>query len=290
MSDASKRKEKRKWAIEKPTLDNARKLHSIYFIDPADEEFKFFFLRKRAEKVGCSGERRRAVCQPNLQVQRISGQFFRQPQFCSRNVTKLAAIATRSIAVQTEDPACGGLTLRDWLTLTPVTSAATQTTDAAADDRDTNGAQSKGQCWLELQKVQHNIRSHFWLKPFLVQACIWFSYVTSFSGFVWFCLVLVSTTQFCCFPPAFMACVHDGSNVPVSPIPTTSSIFGSPHGSTPDFEGTGIRPSTMEEKINEMFMQLAQLPLLLQSVSRFENCVQTLSQTVATCSAKKYKC
>ena len=38
MSEASKRKEKQKWAIEKPKLDNARKLR-IYFIDPADEEF-----------------------------------------------------------------------------------------------------------------------------------------------------------------------------------------------------------------------------------------------------------
>ena len=36
----------------------------------------------------------------------------------------------------------------------------------------------------------------------------------------------------------------------------------------------------MEEQINEMFIQIAKLPLLMQSVSRFENCVQTLSQTV----------
>ena len=40
MSEASKRKEKQKWAIEKPKLNNARKLRGIYFIDPADEEFK----------------------------------------------------------------------------------------------------------------------------------------------------------------------------------------------------------------------------------------------------------
>ena len=40
MSDASKRKEKRKWAVEKSKLDNARKLRGIYFIDPEDEEFK----------------------------------------------------------------------------------------------------------------------------------------------------------------------------------------------------------------------------------------------------------
>ena len=40
MSEASKRKEKQKWAIEKPKFDNARRLRGIYFIDPADEEFK----------------------------------------------------------------------------------------------------------------------------------------------------------------------------------------------------------------------------------------------------------
>ena len=35
-----KLKEKHKWAIEKPKLDNARKLRGIYFIDPEDKEFK----------------------------------------------------------------------------------------------------------------------------------------------------------------------------------------------------------------------------------------------------------
>ena len=32
--------EKHKWAIEKPKLDNARKLRGIYFNDPEDKEFK----------------------------------------------------------------------------------------------------------------------------------------------------------------------------------------------------------------------------------------------------------
>ena len=40
MSEASERKEKQKWAIEKPKLDNTRKLLGIYFIDPDDEELK----------------------------------------------------------------------------------------------------------------------------------------------------------------------------------------------------------------------------------------------------------
>ena len=40
MSEALKRREKQKWAFEKPKLDNARKSRGIYIIDPADEEIK----------------------------------------------------------------------------------------------------------------------------------------------------------------------------------------------------------------------------------------------------------
>ena len=40
MSEAAQRKEKPNWAIEKPKFDNARGLRGIYFIDPADAEFK----------------------------------------------------------------------------------------------------------------------------------------------------------------------------------------------------------------------------------------------------------
>ena len=40
VSDASKRKEKQKWAFDKPKLDNARRLRGFYFIDLEDEEFK----------------------------------------------------------------------------------------------------------------------------------------------------------------------------------------------------------------------------------------------------------
>ena len=38
MSDAAKRKEKQKCAIEKPKLDIVRRLRGIYFIHPEDEE------------------------------------------------------------------------------------------------------------------------------------------------------------------------------------------------------------------------------------------------------------
>ena len=40
VSEAAQRKEKQKWATEKPKLDNARRLRGISFIDPADAEFK----------------------------------------------------------------------------------------------------------------------------------------------------------------------------------------------------------------------------------------------------------
>ena len=42
--------EKQKWAIEKPNLDNARRLRGIYFIDPEDMEFKEII--KNARKNG----------------------------------------------------------------------------------------------------------------------------------------------------------------------------------------------------------------------------------------------
>ena len=40
MSKNAKLREKHKWAIEKPKLDNARRLRGIYFINPEDKEFR----------------------------------------------------------------------------------------------------------------------------------------------------------------------------------------------------------------------------------------------------------
>ena len=40
MSKNAKLGEKHKWAIEKPKLDNVRRLRGIYFIDFEDKEFK----------------------------------------------------------------------------------------------------------------------------------------------------------------------------------------------------------------------------------------------------------
>ena len=59
--------------------------------------------------------------------------------------------------------------------------------------------------------------------------------------------------------------------------------MGSPNGSLPDLEGTGFRACTMEEKINEIYLQL---PLFILNAARIENCVQTLAQTVAVQSTK----
>ena len=47
-------------------------------------------------------------------------------------------------------------------------------------------------------------------------------------------------------------------------------------------KGTRYRANTMHQKINEMFVQVSRLQLLILSVSRFEDFVQTLSQRVAS--------
>ena len=50
MSEASKRIEKQKWAIEKRKLDNGGQSHDIDFIDPDDEEFNEIFKKKTRRK------------------------------------------------------------------------------------------------------------------------------------------------------------------------------------------------------------------------------------------------
>ena len=47
MSDASKRKAKQKWIIEKPKLDSARRLRGIFFIETDDEDIKHA-MKKRS--------------------------------------------------------------------------------------------------------------------------------------------------------------------------------------------------------------------------------------------------
>ena len=58
-----------------------------------------------------------------------------------------------------------------------------------------------------------------------------------------------SSQERCGFQSFLMARASDGTDVlPVSPVPASSSNVGSPNGARPDFEGTGYRASTMEEK------------------------------------------
>ena len=68
VSDASKRKAKRKRAIEKPKLDNAKRLRGFYFIDPDDEEFQGYH-EKCAYKVGNSDASSNASQTSTWQVQ-----------------------------------------------------------------------------------------------------------------------------------------------------------------------------------------------------------------------------
>ena len=73
-------------------------------------------------------------------------------------------------------------------------------------------------------------------EPFLVRTCaVFFLRHERF----WFGLVQVSTTQFCSFSPVLMASVDDASDVPISPMPGTSSNYGSPNGSGLDLNGIG---------------------------------------------------
>ena len=90
----------------------------------------------------------------------------------------------------------------------------------------------------------------------------------------WFCLVQVSATQFCWFPTVLMARVVDGSNVPISPLPATSSNFGSPDGSGPDLDGVGHR------SYDAQFKELRDLLPLVRGFADFDNHVKTISDAV----------
>ena len=91
----------------------------------------------------------------------------------------------------------------------------------------------------------------------------------------WFGLVQVSTTQFCSSPLVFMASVNDGSDVPISPMPGTSSNYGSPSGSGPDLDGMGHR------SIDAQFKELRDILLpLARGFADFDNHVETLGEAV----------
>ena len=71
-----------------------------------------------------------------------------------------------------------------------------------------------------------------------------------------------------------MACVDDGSNVPVSLLPTTSSNVGSPDGSGPDVDGMGHRACDAQ------FKELRDM--LLPLVRRFADFDKTTSRPSVT--------
>ena len=75
MSEASKRKEKQNWAIEKPKLDNARRLRGIYFIDPASAEFKETLQ---------NAQRKLEVPMPAAMPCKTRGKEYRETRVCAR--------------------------------------------------------------------------------------------------------------------------------------------------------------------------------------------------------------
>ena len=70
----------------------------------------------------------------------------------------------------------------------------------------------------------------------------------------WFCVVQVSTTQFCSFPPVLASSVDDGSDVRISPMLGTSSNYGSLDGSGPDLDGMGHRSIDAQFKVPRYFV------------------------------------
>ena len=109
-----------------------------------------------------------------------------------------------------------------------------------------------------------SFRSHVGSRPFPVQMCA-VSFLPSRA-------ILVLSCAKCLQPNFVVSCLfswHVGAteqNVPVSPAQASSSNMASPDGSSPDLEGIGPRATTMEEKINENYLQLS---IFTQSVQAF---------------------
>ena len=90
----------------------------------------------------------RGITSPPIMINSHPGnsvQFFRGAQCCSVESPSWLPSPHAPSPSKTKDPACGGLSLWDWLTPTAVTSTPTQTIQR--------------QYWVELQKVQHSIQS-----------------------------------------------------------------------------------------------------------------------------------
>ena len=65
-----------------------------------------------------------------------------------------------------------------------------------------------------------------------------------------------------------------------SRVPANSSNVGSPDGFDPDLDRMGNCSSTLEDKVNEILLRLAQLLALAQSVSTIYSHVQTMTNAL----------
>ena len=136
--------------------------------------------------------------------------------------------------------------------------------------------------WTRLQRHQKpckrrrgGVRSHLWLKPFLVQTCTVFfpvherflvlslsrclqpSFVVS-HPFSWHVRAMERMCQFLRYLPPLR-------------------IWVAPDGPLPDLEGTGYRASTMEEKINEMFVHIQMVSSLAARFTTLETNAMSVS-------------
>ena len=108
----------------------------------------------------------------------------------------------------------------------------------------------------------------------------------------WFCLVQMSTTQICGFPPALMANVDDGSDVPICPMPGTSSNYLSLDG---DLDGMGSHSSDAQFKeLRDILLPLTrglenfgnQIKTFCEDVGMVTSRITNVEQTVNAFSAK----
>ena len=135
----------------------------------------------------------------------------------------------------------------DFVVLATSQKALEQTTlDPTEGFRDTGidicHAKTNWRSTHKLQDPRLKVRSHFGSRAI---SCSNVHGVFPVHERFWFCLVQVSTTQFCCFPPVLMARASDGTDVLVPPLPASSSNMGSPSGSLPELGGTRHRATTM---------------------------------------------
>ena len=83
MSDAAKKKAKKRRPIEKPKLDNARQLRGIFFIEPNDEEFKDIMKNER---------RKLEVPMPGAMLCKLQREKYRETCLVGEHKTQYACI------------------------------------------------------------------------------------------------------------------------------------------------------------------------------------------------------